>query len=70
MATPAVPPAKMTAPRLRSDGDAPAGVSAFFVTSYAAKYLDQCQSGGAVCGRGTYAALPGPSRAMVASVPR
>jgi hypothetical protein len=37
MATPAMPPAKMTALRFRSDGDAPAGVSAFFVTSYAAK---------------------------------
>jgi hypothetical protein len=39
MATPAVPPANMTAPKFRSAGFEPAGVSAFFVTSYAAKYL-------------------------------
>lgn len=39
MATPAVPPANMTAPRFKSAGDAPAGVKNFFVTSYAAKYL-------------------------------
>ena len=39
IATPAVPPARMTAPRLSSDGDEPAGVNNFFVTSYAAKYL-------------------------------
>jgi hypothetical protein len=39
MATPAVPPATMIAPRLRSAGDEPAGMSIFFVTSYAAKYL-------------------------------
>lgn len=29
----------MTAPRLSSEGDAPAGVKAFFVNSYVAKYL-------------------------------
>jgi hypothetical protein len=39
MATPAVPPAMMIAPRFNSVGDAPGGVKAFFVTSYAAKYL-------------------------------
>jgi hypothetical protein len=39
MATPAVPPAKMTAPKFNSAGEAPTGVNAFFVTSYAAKYL-------------------------------
>lgn len=39
IATPAVPPATMIAPRLSSEGDCPAGVSIFFVTSYAAKYL-------------------------------
>lgn len=39
MATPAVPPARMMAPKLSSEGEDPAGVSAFFVTSYAAKYL-------------------------------
>ena len=39
MATPAVPPANMTALRFKSAGDAPAGVKNFFVTSYAAKYL-------------------------------
>ena len=39
MAIPAVPPARIIALRLSSEGDAPAGVRAFFVTSYAAKYL-------------------------------
>lgn len=39
IATPAVPPATMTAPRFNSEGDVPIGVKAFFVTSYAAKYL-------------------------------
>lgn len=43
IATPAVPPAKMIAPRFNSDGDEPAGVRAFFVTSYAAKYLTEIQ---------------------------
>ncbi len=44
IATPAVPPAMMIALRLRSEGDCPAGVSSFFVTSYAAKYLrNLCQ---------------------------
>ena len=33
MATPAVPPAMITRPMLRSEDDALAGVSAFFVTS-------------------------------------
>ena len=33
MATPAIPPARITRPILRSDDDALAGVSAFFVTS-------------------------------------
>lgn len=33
MATPAIPPARITRPMLRSDDDALAGVSAFFVTS-------------------------------------
>jgi hypothetical protein len=40
MATPAVPPAKIMAPRLRSAGEEPTGVKYFFVTSYAAKYLE------------------------------
>ena len=39
MATPAVPPAMIIAPKLSSDGEAPAGVRAFLVISYAAKYL-------------------------------
>ena len=39
MATPAVPPARITWPMLRSEDDVLAGASAFFVTSYAAKYL-------------------------------
>lgn len=39
IAIPAVPPAKMMAPRLRSEADDPAGVNAFLVISYAAKYL-------------------------------
>lgn len=39
IATPAVPPAKMTVPRLSLDGSEPAGVRARFVSSYAAKYL-------------------------------
>lgn len=39
IATPAVPPAMMMAPKLSSEGEDPTGVSAFFVTSYAAKYL-------------------------------
>ena len=46
IATPAVPPAMMIAPRLRSDGDWPAGVKSFFVTSYAAKYLDNSSEAG------------------------
>lgn len=33
MATPAVPPANMIALKLSSEGDDPAGVSAFLVTS-------------------------------------
>lgn len=33
IATPAAPPAKMIALRFRSDGEAPAGVRAFFVSS-------------------------------------
>ena len=37
MATPAVPPARIIAPKLSSDGEDPAGVRAFLVTSYAAK---------------------------------
>ena len=37
MQTPAIPPAKITAPKFRSEGDEPAGVRAFFVTSYPAK---------------------------------
>jgi hypothetical protein len=37
IATPAVPPANMIAPRLRSPDDEPAGVKAVLVTSYAAK---------------------------------
>lgn len=39
MATPAVPPAIMIAPRLSWEGSDPAGVKAFLATSYAAKYL-------------------------------
>ena len=39
IATPAVPPATMMAPRFNSAGDEPAGVKAFLVISYAAKYL-------------------------------
>lgn len=39
IATPAVPPAIMIAPRFNSEGEEPAGVRAFLVTSYAAKYL-------------------------------
>jgi hypothetical protein len=73
MATPAVPPAMITWPMLRSAEDALAGVSAFFVTSYAAKYLfgglDGWNDGQGEQVRHTYAALPGPSRAIVASVP-
>lgn len=73
MATPAVPPARITWPMLRSD-DALAGASAFFVTSYAAKYLlgrlvgYDCEQRYPM--RQTHAALPGPSRANVAKVPR
>lgn len=37
IATPAVPPASMIAPRLSSDTDDSVGVNAFLVTSYAAK---------------------------------
>ena len=73
MAIPAVPPARMIAPRLSSEGDAPAGVRAFFVTSYAAKYLIGIRSELATLHlkvERTYAALPGPSRASVAPVPR
>jgi hypothetical protein len=33
MATPARPPERMIAPTLRSEGDDPTGVSAFFTTS-------------------------------------
>jgi hypothetical protein len=39
MATPAVPPATMTAPIFKSAGEEPAGVRSFFVASYVAKYL-------------------------------
>ena len=73
MATPAVPPARIIAPRLSSEGDAPAGVRAFFVTSYAAKYLFAIRSELGTLFlevEQTYAALPGPSRANVAPVPR
>ena len=73
MAIPAVPPARIIAPRLSSEGDAPAGVRAFFVTSYAAKYLFVIKSEPATLYlkvERTYAALPGPSRANVAPVPR
>jgi len=42
IATPAVPPAIMTAPRFNSVGEAPTGVKYFFVTSYVAKYLLFC----------------------------
>lgn len=74
MATPAVPPARIIAERLSSEGDAPAGVRAFFVTSYAAKYLFvNLRSELATLYlevERTYAALPGPSRANVAPVPR
>lgn len=52
IATPAVPPATMTAPRFKSVE--PGVLKKPFVTSYAAKY----------------AALPGPSRAIVATEPR
>ena len=46
IATPAIPPATMMAPRFNSAGDEPAGVKAFLVTSYAAKYLLRvCQYG-------------------------
>ena len=73
MAIPAVPPARIIAPRLSSEGDAPTGVRAFFVTSYAAKYLFEIISELATLHlevERTYAALPGPSRANVAPVPR
>lgn len=75
MATPAVPPAKITAPRFRSAGEDPTGVNDFFVTSYAAKYLVSrlVFLHPTVCSlltHKTYAALPGPSRASVAAVPR
>ena len=73
MAIPAVPPARIIAPRLSSEGDAPAGVRPFFVTSYAAKYLFVIGSELATVDlevERTYAALPGPSRANVAPVPR
>lgn len=73
MAIPAAPPARIMAPRLSSEGDAPAGVKAFFVTSYAAKYLFVFRSELATLYlqvKRTYAALPGPSRANVAPVPR
>jgi hypothetical protein len=75
MATPAVPPANMIAPRFKSAGDEPAGVNAFLVTSYVAKYLEIPIST-LIIGRKqtkkreTDAALPGPSRARVAPVPR
>lgn len=45
IAMPAMPPATMTAPRFRSDGDDPTGVNARFVTSYAAKYLARIRLG-------------------------
>jgi hypothetical protein len=45
MATPAVPPARIIWPILRSEDVELAGASAFFVTSYAAKYL-LCGSNG------------------------
>ena len=70
IATPAVPPAKMTAPRFRSAGEEPAGVKDFFVTSYAAKYLEPRSGFVLASVHSTYAALPGPSRARVAAVPR
>ena len=73
MAIPAVPPARIIAPRLSSEGDAPAGVRALFVTSYAAKYLFVVRSELVILClevERTYAALPGPSRANVAPVPR
>ena len=74
IATPAVPPAMMIAPRLRSDGDWPAGVKSFFVTSYAAKYLNNSSEaeakGDVRMKHGTHAALPGPSRKTVAVEPR
>jgi len=41
MATPARPPERIIAPTLRSEGEDPAGVSAFLETSYAAKYLTE-----------------------------
>jgi hypothetical protein len=41
MATPAVPPAMIIAPRFNWDGSDPAGVKAFLATSYAAKYLSR-----------------------------
>lgn len=40
IATPAMPPANITAPRLRSEGEDPAGVIAFLTTSYPKKYLN------------------------------
>lgn len=54
IATPAEPPATMTALKLSLLGSCPAGVIAFLIISYTTKY----------------AAEPGPSRATVARVPR
>jgi hypothetical protein len=70
-----VPPAKIMAPRLRSAGEEPIGVKDFFVTSYAAKYLEHRSifvrlSVHPPATHDTYAALPGPSRARVTAVPR
>ena len=80
MATPAVPPAIIIAPRLSWEGSDPAGVNAFLATSYAAKYLfakmartstiRHCIINNACLHRITHAALPGPSLARVAPVPR
>ena len=39
MAKPAVPPAIMTADKLRLDGSCPSGVKLFLTNSYATKYL-------------------------------
>ncbi len=39
IATPAIPPAMITAPKFNCDGSDPAGVSAFLHSSYATKYL-------------------------------
>jgi hypothetical protein len=75
MTTPAMPPENMTVPRFKSAGDEPAGVNAFLVTSYVAKYLEIPRFTLTVykekrTKKETDAALPGPSRARVAPVPR